>query len=89
MLAVSRALLSYARVVLVDEPVQGMAPAVAERTYTLLAGLAADGAAVLLAEQQVPDALVRAPATVPVLVHELRRGSVVFSGEAVRRSGSH
>lgn len=78
MLAVSRALLRPARVVLVDEAALGMAPPVAARTYALLAALATEtGAAVLLAEQRVPDGL--PPGT---LLHELRRGTRVFSGEA-------
>lgn len=77
MLALSRALLRPARVVLVDEPSLGLAPPVAARTYGLLAALATrDGAAVVLAEQRVPDGL--PPGT---LVHELWRGSLAFSGE--------
>ncbi|MCH0573507.1 ATP-binding cassette domain-containing protein, partial [Streptomyces sp. MUM 136J] len=75
MLAVSRALLARARVVLVDEPAQGMSPAVAARTYEVLASL---DACVIVAEQRMPPALRGRPA----FVHELRRGSVVFSGEA-------
>ncbi|MFE7892504.1 ATP-binding cassette domain-containing protein [Streptomyces sp. NPDC057412] len=74
MLAVSRALTTRARVVLVDEPAQGMAPAVAARTYDLLAGL---DACVIVAEQRLPPALRERAA----IVHELRRGAVVFSGE--------
>ncbi|MFF5921554.1 ATP-binding cassette domain-containing protein [Streptomyces flavochromogenes] len=78
MLALSRALLPrHARVVLVDEPSLGLAPPVAARTYRGLAALAVEGgAAVVLAEQRVPDGL--PPGT---LVHELRRGSLAFSGE--------
>ncbi|MGW6391932.1 ATP-binding cassette domain-containing protein [Streptomyces sp. NPDC055103] len=77
MLALSRALLRPARVVLVDEPSLGMAPAVAARTYGLLAALAVEhGAAVVLAEQRVPAGLPRGS-----LVHELRRGSRTSSGE--------
>lgn len=75
MLAVSRALLARARVVLVDEPAQGMAPAVAARTYELLATL---DACVVLAEQRLPPALRGRR----VFVYELRRGTVVFAGEA-------
>ncbi|KUL72631.1 MULTISPECIES: ABC transporter ATP-binding protein [unclassified Streptomyces] len=74
MLALSRALLARARVVLVDEPAQGMAPAVAARTYDLLAGL---DACVVVAEQRLPPALRERAA----VVHVLRRGAVVFSGE--------
>ncbi|GGV12097.1 ABC transporter ATP-binding protein [Streptomyces litmocidini] len=77
MLAVSRALLSRARVVLVDEPSLGMAPPVAARTYRMLGELAVErGAAVVLAEQRVPEGLPHGS-----LVHELRRGSRASSGE--------
>lgn len=75
MLAVSRALVSRARVVLVDEPTQGMAPPVAARTYALLRGL---DACVVLAEQRLPPGL----RGTPVFVYELGRGAVVFRGEA-------
>ncbi|MEU2270656.1 ATP-binding cassette domain-containing protein [Streptomyces olindensis] len=75
MLALSRALLARARVVLVDEPAQGMSPPVAARTYELLGGL---DACVVVAEQRLPPAL----RDRPVLVYELRRGAVVFAGEA-------
>ncbi|MBZ9644168.1 ATP-binding cassette domain-containing protein [Streptomyces sp. PSKA30] len=75
MLALARALLARARVVLVDEPAQGMSPAVAARTYDLLGSL---DACVVLAEQRLPPALHGRAA----LVYELRRGAVVFSGEA-------
>ncbi|MDG4866118.1 ATP-binding cassette domain-containing protein, partial [Streptomyces sp. T-3] len=77
MLALSRALLSRARVVLVDEPSQGMSPAVTARTYELLGGL---DATVIVAEQRLPPGLRTSGR--PVVVHELRRGAVVFSGEA-------
>ncbi|MBC9715298.1 ATP-binding cassette domain-containing protein [Streptomyces sp. TRM66268-LWL] len=78
MLAVAGALLSRPRVLLLDEPAQGMSPAVTARTYELLASLETT---VVTAEQRLPPAL-RAPAGRTVLVHELRRGAVVFSGEA-------
>ncbi|POX47319.1 ABC transporter [Streptomyces sp. Ru71] len=76
MLALARALSAHARVVLADEPTQGMAPAVATRTYELLASL---DACVILAEQRLPPAL---RARRAVVLYELRRGSVVFTGEA-------
>ncbi|MGW2564660.1 ATP-binding cassette domain-containing protein [Streptomyces sp. NPDC001537] len=79
MLALSRALLARARVVLVDEPAQGMSPAVAARTYELLGAL---DACVVIAEQRLPPGL---RDRAGVIVYELRRGTVVFSGEAGER----
>ncbi|ULR49616.1 ABC transporter ATP-binding protein [Streptomyces deccanensis] len=76
MLALTRALSARARVVLVDEPAQGMSPAVAARTYELLAGL---DACVVVAEQRLPPALREVPG---VLAYELRRGALAFAGEA-------
>ncbi|OEJ27598.1 ABC transporter [Streptomyces agglomeratus] len=81
MLAVARAFVSRARVVLLDEPTQGMAPPLADRTYALLAALA-PATTVVLAEQRMPPALLSRTVPLPVFVHELRRGAVVFSGEA-------
>ncbi|WP_308013630.1 ABC transporter ATP-binding protein [Streptomyces beigongshangae] len=78
MLALSRALLARARVVLVDEPAQGMSPPVAARTYELLRGL---DAGVVVAEQRLPPGL----RTGTVIVYELRRGTVVSGGEAAER----
>ncbi|OAR27635.1 ABC transporter [Streptomyces sp. ERV7] len=80
MLAVSRALVGGARLVLLDEPVQGMSPEVAERTYDLLAELARERA-VVVAEQRLPPGR-------RAIVHRLRRGSVVFSGESTEPAAS-
>ncbi|MFF8017543.1 ATP-binding cassette domain-containing protein [Streptomyces sp. NPDC007929] len=80
MLALSRALLARARVVLVDEPAQGMSPAAAARTYELLGAL---DACVVIAEQRLPPALRGRPA----IVYELRRGGVAFAGEAGELDG--
>ncbi|GHA59589.1 ABC transporter ATP-binding protein [Streptomyces tauricus] len=81
MLALSRALLARAHVVLVDEPAQGMSPAVAARTYGLLRGL---DACVVVAEQRLPPGLCAGT----TIVYELRRGAVVFSGEATETARS-
>ncbi|MFI2239735.1 ATP-binding cassette domain-containing protein [Streptomyces chrestomyceticus] len=77
MLAVARALAGTARLLLLDEPAQGMSPAATARTYGLLGDLAAAGRTVLVAEQTLPPALRRA-ATV---AYVLRRGTVAFAGE--------
>ncbi|WP_409237106.1 ATP-binding cassette domain-containing protein [Streptomyces sp. PA5.6] len=82
MLALSRAVLSKATVILVDEPTQGMSPSTATRTYALLQSL---DACVVLAEQRLPPGL-RKGAGRTTIVHELRRGEIVFSGEAAELS---
>jgi branched-chain amino acid transport system ATP-binding protein len=77
MLALGVALARPYRLLMLDEPGRGLAPAVLERLYSALAAAVASGRTVLLAEQSLPTA-----ATAAVdLVHVLHRGSVVFSGE--------
>ncbi|OKI12509.1 ATP-binding cassette domain-containing protein [Streptomyces sp. CB03911] len=76
MVAVGRALAARPRVLLLDEPGRGLAPAVAARLHGLLFELAAAGRTVVLAEQAPLPSLQRA-----AVVHVLRRGRVAFSGE--------
>jgi branched-chain amino acid transport system ATP-binding protein len=76
MVAVSRVLVGGAGVLLLDEPGQGLAPAVATRTYAVLARAARSGRTVVVAEQVLRGALRDAD-----VVHVLRHGRVVFSGE--------
>jgi branched-chain amino acid transport system ATP-binding protein len=51
MLAMSRALVSEPKVLLLDEISMGLAPKIVEELYTIVAQLAADGLAILLVEQ--------------------------------------
>ncbi|MFF4880743.1 ABC transporter ATP-binding protein [Micromonospora sp. NPDC000668] len=57
MLAIARALLGQPRVLLLDEPCEGLAPDLAARVRELISGLAADGLTVLLIEQQIHHAI--------------------------------
>ncbi len=57
MLAMGRALMCEPRLLLLDEPSLGLAPAVVEALYETLARLHADGMTMLLAEQSVELAL--------------------------------
>ncbi|MET9615665.1 ABC transporter ATP-binding protein [Kitasatospora indigofera] len=76
MVAVGRALAARPRLLLLDEPGRGLAPAVAARLHGALFELAAAGRTVVLAEQAPLPSLGRA-----AVVHVLRRGRVAFSGE--------
>ncbi|MFC1401272.1 MULTISPECIES: ATP-binding cassette domain-containing protein [Streptacidiphilus] len=77
MLALGVALARPSRLLMLDEPGRGLAPAVLERLHTALAAQVAAGRTVVLAEQSLPS---EATAAVD-LVHVLHRGSVIFSGE--------
>jgi len=57
MLAVARALMTRPRLLLVDEPTLGLAPAAAQSVIRVLRDAAAEGVAVLLAEQNARAAL--------------------------------
>jgi branched-chain amino acid transport system ATP-binding protein len=78
MLALSRAYLTRARYVLLDEVSMGLAPIVVEEIFTFLRALATSGAALLLVEQYVRKALDLAD-----LVYVLNKGRIQFAGEAV------
>ena len=77
MLAIGRALMGRPRVLLLDEPSLGLAPQVVETVYAVLAGLHAEGTAVLLVEQDVELAL-----SVAARAYVLAAGRVVLSGDA-------
>ncbi len=57
LLAFARALVAKPRVLLLDEPSAGLAPAVVKDVFSLVRDLRAEGPAVLLVEQAVKDAL--------------------------------
>ncbi|MGH9041175.1 MAG: ABC transporter ATP-binding protein [Acidimicrobiia bacterium] len=76
MLALARAYVSPARVVLLDEVSMGLAPKLVDEIFTFLARLAAEGVALLLVEQYVAKAL-----AIAHYVCVLDRGRLSFTGE--------
>jgi len=56
-LAIARALLTSPKIILLDEPTAGLSPMAASELFDLVRGLVADGAAVLMVEQNAKAAL--------------------------------
>jgi branched-chain amino acid transport system ATP-binding protein len=77
MLAIGRALVSNPRLLLVDEPSQGLAPLVVEEVYRILAELKQTGVAILLVEQNALLAL-----KIADRAYVLDSGRVVHAGPA-------
>jgi len=77
MLAIARALMSRPRLLLLDEPSLGLAPAIIERIFALIAELKRTGLTILLVEQNAAHALAIADRA-----YVLRLGEVAASGPA-------
>jgi branched-chain amino acid transport system ATP-binding protein len=79
MVAIARALIGAPRLLLIDEPTQGLAPAIARDIARTLAGIAATGVGVLLVEQNAVMAL-----EVARRAYVLDEGRIVAQGPAAR-----
>jgi len=77
MLALGRALMSDPKLLMLDEPSLGLAPAIVDTLYDTLRRLHADGLTLLLAEQSVPLALELADHA-----YVLQTGRTVLNGPA-------
>jgi len=75
MLVLARAMLSRPRLLLVDEPSNGLAPVVTEALYGVLRGLVSEGLTLLVVEQYVGYALASASS-----VYLLEKGTVAAAG---------
>jgi len=88
MLCIARTLMGAPRLLLVDEPTEGLAPRLAEQVAHSLQQIAAGGVGILLVEQKLDIAL-----RIAARVHVMGRGRIVFDGtpadlqqaDAVRR----
>jgi ABC-type branched-subunit amino acid transport system ATPase component len=77
MLAIARGLVARPEVLLLDEPSLGLAPALIQELYTILAELRDDGATILLVDQMAEMALAIADRA-----YVLSSGAIVVGGTA-------
>jgi len=77
MLALGRALMSRPRVLLLDEPVQGLAPLLAEKIFAIIEKIAGEGITILLVEQNSHAALNLAD-----YGYVMEEGKIVFAAPA-------
>jgi branched-chain amino acid transport system ATP-binding protein len=77
MLAIGRALLLNPRLLVLDEPSQGLAPLIVREVFEVVARMRAEGIAVLLVEQNV-----RVSLEIADHAYVLDNGAIVFSGTA-------
>jgi branched-chain amino acid transport system ATP-binding protein len=77
MLAIARPLLLNPRLMLLDEPSQGLAPLVVKEVMRVVRRMRDDGLSVLLIEQNAPLSL-----SIANRAYVLNDGKVVYSGEA-------
>ncbi len=75
MLAIARVLVGQPRLLLIDEPTEGLAPIIVDELFSLMTGLAAEGIPILLVEQNVKRAVQLVTRWVV-----LERGQVVDQG---------
>jgi branched-chain amino acid transport system ATP-binding protein len=75
MLAIARAMLGAPRIVLLDEPAEGLAPVIVEQVRDIIRELRREGVAALLVEQQIELCLQLADR-----VYVLESGQMVFNG---------
>jgi branched-chain amino acid transport system ATP-binding protein len=75
MLAIARALIRSPRVMLLDEPFEGLAPVIVDDLVAMCRQLAESGVTIAIVEQDVRAALLLAPR-----VYVLNNGHVVFEG---------
>jgi branched-chain amino acid transport system ATP-binding protein len=77
MLAMARVMIGEPRLLLVDEPSEGLAPMIVADLYAIIGEMKKAGCTILLVEQNVHQALTACDRFVVV-----ERGSIIFSGHA-------
>ncbi len=82
MLSIGRALLLNPRLLLLDEPSQGLAPLIVKEVFRIIAAMREEGISVLVVEQNV-----RVSLGIADRAYVLDDGKIVFSGSAAELAG--
>lgn len=77
MLAIARAMMSKPRMILLDEPSEGIMPVLVDEMFELFARMKSEGTTILLVEQNVERAL-----NVSDRAYILDQGQIVHEGDA-------
>jgi branched-chain amino acid transport system ATP-binding protein len=77
MLAMARAMIGAPKLLLIDEPSEGLAPMIVADLFRIIAELKAAGCAILLVEQNVHQALAACDRFIAI-----ERGRIIFAGDA-------
>lgn len=77
MLAIARVMVADPKIVLIDEPSEGLAPMIVAEIFSIIREMRSDGRAVILVEQNIHEALPVCDEFVAI-----ERGKIVFSGNS-------
>ena len=84
MLSIGRALMSQPKLLLVDEPTEGLAPVIVQALERTLAALAADGMSVLVVESKLAVAR-----RIAARIYVMAKGRTVFHGTPAELQENH
>ncbi len=77
MLAMARVLVGTPKLLLIDEPTEGLAPKIVDEIFQIMQGLAKDGLAIVLVEQNIKRAI-----ELSTRFYAIERGQVLLHGDA-------
>jgi branched-chain amino acid transport system ATP-binding protein len=81
MLAIARVLVGMPKLLLIDEPTEGLAPKIVEEIFLIMQGLIKEGLAIVLVEQNIRRAI-----ELSTRFYAIERGQVLLQGDAADES---
>jgi branched-chain amino acid transport system ATP-binding protein len=84
MLAIARVLVGTPKLLLIDEPTEGLAPKIVEEIFIIMQGLIKEGLAIVLVEQNIRRAI-----ELSTRFYAIERGQVLLQGDTANASHRH